>query len=102
MLVHRRRVETAPVGCDAAAADLLPLTPGENSCGSDLVLRSCEGTSLEDEVPVAVGTVDEPVLADAEVDARVAEWTVAAVAGDGVRGDLNDLRRFDRHGLTFC
>src|SRR5262249_39488478 len=41
-----------------------------------LVLRSCEGPGLEDEVPVAIGTVDEPVLADAEIDARVTERTV--------------------------
>src|SRR5262249_41364469 len=90
------------LGCDVAPTDRLPITPDESSCDRDLVLRSCQSTGLEDEVPVAVRTVDEPVLADAEVDARVAERTVAAVAGDGVRGDLDDLRRFDRHGLTFC
>jgi hypothetical protein len=53
----------------------------------------------EHESPVAIGTLDEIVIAHLEIDAGMTERAVAAVAGDPPFVHRYYFRSFDRHGI---
>ena len=54
-------------------------------------------TLFEHEALVAIGALDKPILTNRQPDARMAQRTLAAIAGDACRFHFFDFRGFDSH-----
>jgi hypothetical protein len=73
------------------------------SCGKQFlgsVAGTFRGTSLERELPIAVGTIDATIIPKGEIDTRMTERTAIAVATDGRFVNFNNFGRLNGHEFT--